>query len=98
MIVKNAFEKKKSGWNLADYCNAPVYKEKKHTLSIQKISKPMMGCPARAAPRPTILLFGPSTEPPRPSKKETAQGEGKTQKEEEKRSVNVRHHRPPRQA
>jgi hypothetical protein len=37
MIVNNAFEKKKSRWNLADYCNAPVYKEKKHTLSIQNI-------------------------------------------------------------
>jgi hypothetical protein len=31
------------------------------------------------------LLFGPSTGPPRPSKKETAQGAGKTQKEEEEK-------------
>jgi hypothetical protein len=33
------------------------------------------------------LLFGPSTGPPRPSKKETAQGAGKTQKEEKEEEV-----------
>jgi hypothetical protein len=35
------------------------------------------------------LLFGPSTGPPRPSKKESAQGAGTTQKEEEEKEQDV---------